>query len=918
MNTKKKTTTKRKVKEIGNITYTNKNVGFSISIPDNWIEVKKSSYKDLSINDNTLFIFAVDKFTSLSAVFGGFCKARNFNKFYERFNCKDHFEILYTGEEELGKAKVKILVIEHNNKKIMHNFCLINEMIVNFSINLSHKTKTKDKKAITSDPNFKLVKELIETLKVLDPVNPPVYVNYEEEKKPKNNTIEKEVVEEIKKQPQIMVEKDCKYKNIVLPNFYFKYVYKRNNSDVVLSVIDDEIYFKGLNDCFRLIKINQNLSKKIEKIVESELLKLLRMNIGDKPLKSESTILFKVRYSFGLIELESPKNDMDLLKTIFDRILNEIKKETDIDFDRYILFPSKEAEKAIFQHFLKRADDNHRKEKDNKMFQAFLRKVDEEHKAKKDNKKFEEFLKKEDVKHRKEKENREFNLFLMQYEKKKHTEKENAAFQEFLKEYDKKIKVEKQNLKFKKFLEEYENKLRKEKTNEEFRKFLVNYEENIKKEKENKKFREFLALEDVKKRKELEYILMKNSQKEEVESVDEAYRANDYAEEIEEETYDSIPDYVASNIEQDDYVDYDLEDFQDYYHNVDGHAAFKFVFPVGSGEKIVRDFNVFDITLNDELNYRVFLFKCNDVEEYETKLNDWMEKNLESNNTNIEDSYSAITENDLEIKTYILENGRFYKVAYVGGYLISISGENDQNRLLFANIALDNVEIGDDSKSFVEASDRKRRSIELLRAQGIPYIEELPVIESSYEVTGKTLDQIAKRAIVLCIACNFASDILSNKKKRYLKDSKKFFLKLLDTFNVKDEMTKEEKELFDKMDKDLAIQISWQLEGYLILLWTLGLIDEIEFPDVLVDPDSVTSLVSSCDNYKEFIENCELRDVEDVLDLADLTYRYNWYCVESRINDDEPIINPEIVMERHRALNWLLSNEEWDKVEIET
>ena len=32
---------------------------------------------------------------------------------------------------------------------------------------------------------------------------------------------------------------------------------------------------------------------KIEKIVEPELLKLLRMNIGDKPLKSESTILFK-------------------------------------------------------------------------------------------------------------------------------------------------------------------------------------------------------------------------------------------------------------------------------------------------------------------------------------------------------------------------------------------------------------------------------------------------------------------------------------------------------------------------------------------------------------------------------------------------------------------------------------------------
>ena len=101
------------------------------------------------------------------------------------------------------------------------------------------------------------------------------------------------------------------------------------------------------------------------------------MNIGNKKLNTESNILFKVRYSFGLIELESPKNDMDLLKNIFDRILNEIKKETDIDFDRYILFPSKEAEQAIFQNFLRRADNNHRKVKEDKMFQAFLRKADE-------------------------------------------------------------------------------------------------------------------------------------------------------------------------------------------------------------------------------------------------------------------------------------------------------------------------------------------------------------------------------------------------------------------------------------------------------------------------------------------------------------------------------------------------------------
>ncbi len=131
-------------------------------------------------------------------------------------------------------------------------------------------------------------------------------------------------------------------------------------------------------------------------------------------------------------------------------------------------------------------------------------------------------------------------------------------------------------------------------------------------------------------------------------------------------------------------------------------------------------------------------------------------------------------------------------------------------------------------------------------------------------------------------------------------------------------MNKDEKLLFDKMDKNVAIQISWQFEGYLILLWALGLVDEVPFPDTLVDPDSVTAVVSACDTYRELLEKCSLRDVNEVLDLADLTYRYNWYCVESKINDEDTVINPEIVMERHRALLWLLSDVKWDKVEINT
>ena len=82
------------------ITYINKNVGFSVTIPDTWLEVRKSSYKDLGINENTLFAFAIDKFTIITAIFSGFCKKRNFNRFFDKVNLKNNFKIIKTGQKE--------------------------------------------------------------------------------------------------------------------------------------------------------------------------------------------------------------------------------------------------------------------------------------------------------------------------------------------------------------------------------------------------------------------------------------------------------------------------------------------------------------------------------------------------------------------------------------------------------------------------------------------------------------------------------------------------------------------------------------------------------------------------------------------------------------------------------------------------
>lgn len=55
--------------------------------------------------------------------------------------------------------------------------------------------------------------------------------------------------------------------------------------------------------------------------------------------------------------------------------------------------------------------------------------------------------------------------------------------------------------------------------------------------------------------------------------------------------------------------------------------------------------------------------------------------------------------------------------------------------------------------------------------------------------------------------------------------------------------------------------------------------------------------------------------------MADYYYRLHWAAIELRIKEKEnSIVNEEIIMERHFALNWLIGylNDDWDNVKTDT
>lgn len=110
-------------------------------------------------------------------------------------------------------------------------------------------------------------------------------------------------------------------------------------------------------------------------------------------------------------------------------------------------------------------------------------------------------------------------------------------------------------------------------------------------------------------------------------------------------------------------------------------------------------------------------------------------------------------------------------------------------------------------------------------------------------------------------------------------------------------------------------------EAYWVLLWALGYVNELSYPDTICDvPFAVSTLAEK--SAQEFLQDANLRSHAEILDQADLMYRYNWAVKNNWIAGLAPPANLDgsIVQERHHTLNWLVgySDDDWDHISTDT
>ena len=207
-----------------------------------------------------------------------------------------------------------------------------------------------------------------------------------------------------------------------------------------------------------------------------------------------------------------------------------------------------------------------------------------------------------------------------------------------------------------------------------------------------------------------------------------------------------------------------------------------------------------------------------------------------------------------------------------------------------------------------EARDRKAASIAACRAQGLAVDPLVPPIEDSATAHARSVDEMAKRAIGICIAASSALRMdpkaVAEQVHRYRAD---LFMTPEETAFVKTASPSE---------ADRA-RFSWRIEQVYVMLWALGYVDPLRAPEAGCSSEEVIKTVASR-SLDELVQGAHPRSLTSLLDEADLTMRYDRAIDDARSHGALPPkgLNPDVVAERHYALSWLIGHhhEDYDHV----
>jgi len=186
-------------------------------------------------------------------------------------------------------------------------------------------------------------------------------------------------------------------------------------------------------------------------------------------------------------------------------------------------------------------------------------------------------------------------------------------------------------------------------------------------------------------------------------------------------------DTVQKNIIHEE-KEINTDSLKEYIQEIEDYPTFKFYFPESMGEYNKTTSNVFELKKDGLQKIRVMISKCNSEEDLETDAKKWIEKNKKD--AKMEDvSYRKEKIKNIPIEVYELrkigsKGSRIYKIGYINGCRITISGGKIEGKEEIINTAFEKITWIDNSKKEVETT----------KTTSNPIIIDCPACNNSFEL----------------------------------------------------------------------------------------------------------------------------------------------------------------------------------------
>lgn len=208
--------------------------------------------------------------------------------------------------------------------------------------------------------------------------------------------------------------------------------------------------------------------------------------------------------------------------------------------------------------------------------------------------------------------------------------------------------------------------------------------------------------------------------------------------------------------------------------------------------------------------------------------------------------------------------------------------------------------------------DRRKKALAVAMDLGYPDAGHLPLGDPAEEVELRPIRESAERACTLAVVISVSYGFGADAGREWMASNR-----------IDASLTPDENSFLQNptADDNLALILKSRVEALWALCWAVGLIPALDFGELC--GDNLVKLLPDLKNaepIEPFIDRCEYRDKAEILFVEDLAYCLHWGVVEAQINEAATPgkVPGYVIQERQRALSWLLGDDDWDDVPMDT